>query len=96
MERVHYDVGDIVRMKKKHPCGSDEWRLTRVGMDFGMRCQGCDHFVMIPRVKFEKMCRAIVKKGRGIRFRGSFAGQKYRKNLIFAEKKEHRVFRCSF
>ncbi len=62
MERVHYDVGDIVRMKKKHPCGSDEWRLTRVGMDFGMRCQGCDHFVMIPRVKFEKMCRAIVKK----------------------------------
>ncbi|WP_462331711.1 DUF951 domain-containing protein [Schwartzia sp. (in: firmicutes)] len=62
MERVHYDVGDVVRMKKKHPCGSDTWKITRVGMDFGLKCQGCGHFVMMPRVKFEKMCRAIVEK----------------------------------
>ena len=62
MERVRYDVGDVVRMKKKHPCGSDLWRITRVGMDFGMKCEGCGHFVMIPRVKFEKMARAVVEK----------------------------------
>lgn len=62
MERVRYDVGDVVRMKKKHPCGSDLWRITRVGMDFGMKCAGCGHFVMIPRTKFERMARAIVEK----------------------------------
>ena len=63
MERVHYDVGDVVRMKKKHPCGSDLWRITRTGMDFGMKCEGCGHAVMIPRTKFERMARAIVQKG---------------------------------
>ncbi len=62
MERVQYAVGDVVRMKKKHPCGSDHWRITRTGMDFGMRCEGCGHFVMLPRVKFEKMARGIVTK----------------------------------
>ena len=54
-------MGDVVRMKKLHPCGSDTWELTRVGMDFGMKCQGCGHFVRIPRVKFEKMVRGIVE-----------------------------------
>ncbi|MBR4695455.1 MAG: DUF951 domain-containing protein [Selenomonadaceae bacterium] len=62
MEKIHYDVGDIVRMKKPHPCGSHEWQITRTGMDFGMRCRGCGHFVMLPRPKFEKMVRAIVEK----------------------------------
>lgn len=49
-------------MKKPHPCGSHEWQITRTGMDFGMRCRGCGHFVMLPRPKFEKMVRAIVEK----------------------------------
>lgn len=62
MERIKYMVGDVVRLKKKHPCGADLWQLTRVGMDFGMKCQGCGHFVMIPRVKFEKNVREIVQK----------------------------------
>ena len=61
MEHIVYNVGDVVRMKKLHPCGSDTWELTRVGMDFGMKCQGCGHFVRIPRVKFEKMVRSIVE-----------------------------------
>jgi hypothetical protein len=47
-------------MKKKHPCGSDTWTILRVGMDFGLKCNGCGHFVMMPRVKFEKMAKAIV------------------------------------
>ena len=62
MENAEYHVGDIVKMKKPHPCGSQEWQITRTGMDFGMKCQGCGHFVMIPRPKFMKMVRAIVKK----------------------------------
>lgn len=55
-------VGDVVKMKKAHPCGSDEWQITRTGMDFGMKCCGCGHFVMLPRPKFEKAAKAIVKK----------------------------------
>jgi hypothetical protein len=60
MEKVHYAVGDIVRMKKAHPCGSDTWEILRVGMDFGIKCQGCGHYVMMPRPKFEKMAKAIL------------------------------------
>ena len=63
MENAHYEIGDVVRMKKPHPCGSHEWQLTRTGMDFGMKCRGCGHFVMLPRGKFEKMVRGIVEKG---------------------------------
>ena len=47
-------------MKKKHPCGSDTWKILRTGMDFGLKCEGCGHFVMMPRPKFEKMARAII------------------------------------
>lgn len=54
-------VGDVVKMKKAHPCGSDEWEITRTGMDFGMKCCGCGHFVMLARSKFEKAAKAIVK-----------------------------------
>ena len=54
-------VGDLLTMKKPHPCGSNEWEILRVGMDFRLKCQGCGHLVMLPRPKFEKMVRAIVK-----------------------------------
>ena len=54
-------VGDVVKMKKAHPCGSDEWEITRTGMDFGMKCCGCGHFVMLARRKFEKAAKAVVK-----------------------------------
>ena len=55
------NVGDIVKMKKAHPCGSDEWEITRTGMDFGMKCCGCGHFVMLARTKFEMAAKAVVK-----------------------------------
>lgn len=57
--QVH--VGDVVKMKKAHPCGSDEWEITRIGMDFGMKCCGCGHYVMLARTKFEKAAKAVVK-----------------------------------
>lgn len=57
---VRYEIGDIVKMKKKHPCGSDQWEITRTGIDFKMKCMGCQHQVMIPRPKFEKAVKAIV------------------------------------
>ena len=52
------NVGDIVKMKKAHPCGSDEWEITRTGMDFGMKCCGSGHFVMLARTKFETAAKA--------------------------------------
>jgi len=55
-----YNVGDVVQMKKKHPCGSDTWQIWRVGMDFGIKCTGCGRKVMIPRNKFEKSVRKIL------------------------------------
>lgn len=55
-------VGDVIKMKKAHPCGSDEWEITRTGMDFGMKCCGCGHYVMLARTKFEKAAKAVVKQ----------------------------------
>ena len=40
-----FNVGDVVRMKKAHPCGSFEWEITRTGMDFGLKCRGCGNFI---------------------------------------------------
>ncbi|MDF2626875.1 MAG: hypothetical protein K0R39_706 [Symbiobacteriaceae bacterium] len=57
IDRVKYEIGDVVRLKKMHPCGSDRWEIYRTGIDFGLKCQGCGHRVMIPRVKFEKAVR---------------------------------------
>lgn len=52
-------LGDIVKMKKKHPCGSMEWQVERVGMDLRLRCLGCGHQVMLPRHQAEKNIREL-------------------------------------
>jgi hypothetical protein len=51
---VDLKVGDTIELKKQHPCGSTGWEILRVGADFRIRCLGCGHQVMIPRVKLEK------------------------------------------
>ena len=56
-------VGDILVMKKEHPCGSRQWQVLRSGMDFRLRCAGCGHELMIPRSKAEKSIRQIVRNG---------------------------------
>lgn len=56
------NLGDIVKLKKLHPCGSDQWEITRVGMDFRIKCLGCAHQVLIPRQKFVKNVKAVVKR----------------------------------
>lgn len=55
-------IGDIVTLKKQHPCGSKQWEVLRVGMDFRLKCLGCDHQVMIPRKQLEKNVRQLVSK----------------------------------
>ena len=52
-------VGDVLELKKAHPCGSREWLVLRVGMDFRLRCRGCGHELMLPRSKVEKNIKKI-------------------------------------
>ncbi len=56
------NVGDIIKMKKQHPCGSCEWEVLRVGIDFRLKCLGCGHQIMIPRKQVEKNIRNIHQK----------------------------------
>lgn len=56
-----YEVGDVVKLKKPHPCGSQEWEILRVGADFRLKCMGCGHMVMVTRKLVEKNTRALTK-----------------------------------
>jgi len=49
-------------MKKSHPCGSSQWEILRTGIDFRIKCCGCGHMVMLPRVKFEKNVKKVLPK----------------------------------
>ena len=51
---MNFSVGDIVQMKKTHPCGGTQWEILRTGIDFRIKCTTCGHMVMLPRTKFEK------------------------------------------
>ncbi len=54
-------INDVVELKKQHPCGSKQWQVLRIGMDFRLRCNGCRHELMIPRSKIEKNIRKIIR-----------------------------------
>lgn len=54
-------IGDLLELKKAHPCGSRQWQVLRVGMDFKLRCAGCGHELMIPRSKAEKNIKKIIR-----------------------------------
>ncbi len=56
------NIGDIVELKKGHPCGSRQWKIMRTGMDFRIQCLGCGHQVMIPRPKLEKSIKKVVSE----------------------------------
>lgn len=55
-----FDLGDIVEMKKQHPCGSKEFEVIRLGADIKIKCVGCGRIVMIPRLKFQKMQKRLL------------------------------------
>lgn len=54
-------LGDLLEMKKNHPCGGKSFEVLRVGMDFRLRCTGCGHEIMIPRHKAEKNIKKIIR-----------------------------------
>ena len=59
---MEYQVGDIVTLKKQHPCGSRHGEILRVGADFRLKCQGCGHQIMIARKLVEKNTKDLQKK----------------------------------
>ncbi len=54
---------DVVRLKKKHPCGSYEWRVVRLGADIGIECLKCGHHVLLKRSVFERRVKAFISRG---------------------------------
>ncbi|MBD2860706.1 DUF951 domain-containing protein [Paenibacillus oceani] len=62
MERKQFDLGDVVQMKKPHPCGTNEWEIIRMGMDIRIKCVHCKHSVLIPRAEFEKKMKKVLRQ----------------------------------
>ncbi|NLN97271.1 MAG: DUF951 domain-containing protein [Eubacteriaceae bacterium] len=55
--RKTYQKGDMVTLKKGHPCGANRWEIIRTGVDFKLKCDGCGHVIMMPRIKFLKQVK---------------------------------------
>lgn len=64
-------VGDVLEMKSLHPCCSQRFSVLRVGMDFRLKCEGCGHEVMVPRLKIEKRIKRILRDGAPAEEKGS-------------------------
>jgi hypothetical protein len=56
-------LGDVVRLRKPHPCGGTDWRVVRLGADIGLTCLTCQHRVLMPRATFERRIRAFIARG---------------------------------
>jgi hypothetical protein len=61
VERKIYQLNDIVEMKKPHPCGTNKWKVIRLGMDIRIKCTKCEHSVLIPRVQFERKLKKVLE-----------------------------------
>lgn len=62
MERKVFELGDIVQMKKQHPCGANEMEIIRMGMDIRIKCVKCKHSILLPRAKFEKGFKKVLRQ----------------------------------
>jgi len=60
---MEINLGDIVRLKKKHPCGNYEWQIVRLGADIGIKCLKCDHRILLKRGAFERRVKALIFRG---------------------------------
>jgi hypothetical protein len=56
-------MGQVLRLKKAHPCGNHEWQVTRLGADIGLKCQGCGRYIMLPRAELERRVKGQTKEG---------------------------------
>ena len=62
MENYNYEVGTKVIMKKQHPCGANEWEITRIGADIKIKCLNCNRTILIPRIDFNKKLKKIISE----------------------------------
>lgn len=62
-EIVEFRMGDVIRLRKPHPCGGVEWEVVRLGADIGLRCLTCKHRVLLERRTLEKRLKAFVARG---------------------------------
>jgi len=60
MQDKNFELNDIVEMKKQHPCGTNRWKIIRVGMDIRIKCEGCAHSVLMPRRDFIKKIKKVL------------------------------------
>ena len=59
---LEINIGDVVRLRKRHPCGGYEWQVVRIGVDIGMVCQTCQRRVLLPRSDFEKRIKTFISR----------------------------------
>lgn len=57
---LNYEVGDLITLKKGHPCGENKWEILRTGVDIKLKCQGCERQIWLTRIEFEKRVRKIL------------------------------------
>lgn len=62
MNAKSYELGDIVEMKKPHPCGTNAMEIIRMGMDIRIKCVGCKHSILLPRSRFEKRFKRVIQR----------------------------------
>jgi len=60
---MEISLGDVVLLKKRHPCGSYEWQVVRLGADIGIKCLGCSRRVLLERSDFERRVKEFVSRG---------------------------------
>ena len=59
---MNYKLGSIVMMKKQHPCGTNEWEITRVGTDIKIKCTSCNRTIMLPRIEFNRKIKKVISE----------------------------------
>ena len=59
---IDFQIGDIVRLRKPHACGGYEWEVVRLGADIGLKCQTCQHRVLLTRRELEKRLKTFVHR----------------------------------
>jgi hypothetical protein len=60
---VELRIGDLIRLRKAHPCGSRDWRVQRIGADIGLVCAGCGHRILMDRLDVERRYTQLLERG---------------------------------
>jgi hypothetical protein len=62
MQPIHFELGDRLRLRKQHPCGSTDWEVVRLGADIGLRCEKCGRRVLLPRSEVERRVKQVLPR----------------------------------